>query len=347
VEFSRYTAVAGTATVLTTKAISADDEYTSYNDTVYATGYWRFRYKNSSTTVYSSYSGYFSYEGPASNTVEYMKNEALDIVNEEIGDLVTDEFILNQLNSWQREIQSIRDWNWLLTQGTKAVVVGQLAYDVPTDLKKMHEGSGITQMRIKNYDNMAHLDKRELDDKLVDTTYDSLESDVALIDTTITLVDSTNFNSSGTILIGTDEITYTANDTTTGILSGVTGIDATHTTGDTVWDVNSLSQPLYWALFEDHFYVYPAASSTYSGLVIYIDYYKVLDDLSDDTSVTEIPFYHIAQYYLAWRIEERKGNIGAADRWRQIYENRLSSEIRRDQPTNYYRFTLARTKGGN
>ena len=40
--------------------------------------------------------------------------------------------------------------------------------------------------------------------------------------TTITLTDSSNFPSAGTILIGTELITYTANNTNTNIISGCT-----------------------------------------------------------------------------------------------------------------------------
>jgi hypothetical protein len=345
VEFSRYVAVGDAPSVLTTKATEADDEYTSYNDTTNATGYWRFRFKNSTTTVYTSYSGYFAYTGPVVNSVEQMKRDALDLTNEEISDLITNQYLLNQLNHWQREIEEVRNWSWETATHIDTVSSGQMEYDLPTDMKHAYSPNDIIQIRIKNYTALANIDKKEYDEKLVDTIYSTLAGNVALIDTTITLTDSSDFPNAGSITIGNDTIDFTANDTTTNILSGVTGITSTHATGDTVWTTTSLDQPMYYAITNGHYYLFPIADSTLNGLSITLDYYKWLDSLTSDVSVTTIPFYGIAQYYLAWKIMERKGNTQAADRWRQIYENRLSSEMKRDQPVNYGRFTLARTKG--
>ena len=349
IEFSRATTSAGDKTQLGSDvAIHPDNQNTTYNDLTNSTGYWYFRFTNdaNSTQTYTSYSGEFPYAGLTADSVGKMKEDALGITNETISDLITEDFLLREANNWQREIQRMRNWNWELTSTTDTVISGEQKYAVPTDLKHVHEGRAIVQMRIRNYAPLVHIDKREWDDKMVDNTYTTLAAAIATDDTTATLTDSSDFGSSGTITVQGDDITFTANDTDTNILTiTASTISEAHSSGDMVYLSTATNQPEFWTLYEDYFYLQPVPATEYDGYSITIDYHKTLSVLTTDASTTEIPFYYLGQYFLAWKIEIRKSNQDRADYWRQIYENRLAGEIRRDTPAHYYRFTLASTKG--
>lgn len=345
VEFSRATTVAGSKSVLSTEAVEADDTHTTYNDTTNSTGYGFGRYKNSASTTYSSYSGAIPYAGLSTNSVRKMKDAALGITSEKISSLITDDFLLTELNNWQQDITRQKNWSFEQTSATDTVVSGQNAYPISTvisDLKHVHEGQAIIQMRIKNYERLEYIDKREFDNAMTNTIYTTLNGAVLDAASTITLTDSSDFGETGTIVIGSDEITFTANDTDTNILTVTASTVDAHDDGSTVWLKQSLGLPGYWTLYEDNFYLEPVSATDYDGLSIHIDYYKALPALTGDTDTTEIPFYELSQYYLAWKIEAKKKNTQQADYWRQIYENRLAGEMRRNRSGQYFRFTLKR-----
>lgn len=344
VEFSRSATSGGSKSVLTTVDISPDSPFTTYIDETNSTGYWYYRYKKGTGATFGSYSEELQYSGFPANSVGYIKRQALKLTHTDIdGKTITDTFILDELNNWQNEITDIRNWQWLATSTTDTVVSGQEGYSVPTDLKYPHTNQGIIQMRVKNFSRLQTIDKREYDEGMIGTVSTTLAANVLTTDSTITLTDSSDFQSSGTITIGSDEITYTANDTDTNILTVDTDtIDTTHTSGDTVWQSSSLGLPEYFMVYEDTFYLYPVASATYNGLSISIDYYKQLSALTSDASVTEVPFHHIAPYFLCWKIMQEKGDKQAAADWKQTYESRMAGVISRDKPPVHYRFTLAR-----
>ncbi len=63
VEFSRAITPTGSKTVLSTGTVQPDDLYTRYDDTANTTGYAFFRFKNSITSAFSSYSDAVAYGG--------------------------------------------------------------------------------------------------------------------------------------------------------------------------------------------------------------------------------------------------------------------------------------------
>lgn len=342
-EFSRATTVSGTKTTLTTKAIEADDLYTSYDDTTNATGYGFIRFKHSDDVTYSAYSGAIPYTGFTARSVYSMIKGGLNLTNESFSNLITHDFCLDELNNWQDEVSSVRNWDHESTSTTDTVVAGQKWYDVPTDLKHTFEDSAIIQMRVRNDPALRRLDKTEFDLLMENTISSTLAVAVALIDTTITLVDTSDFSDSGSIVINGDSIDYTSKDDSTNVLSGVTGITATHSIGDTVWQSSSLDKPVNFAVYNEQYALQPVAYDTYDGYAIYIDYYKTLDRLTDDADLTPIPFPHLAHYFLAWKIEEHKGDPNKkADKWRLLFENRLASLARKNRPVRRASFRINR-----
>lgn len=348
VEFSRATTTTGSKSILSTTDIEADDLFTVYNDTTNSTGYGFVRYKNSATTTYSSYSGPLPYSGMARNSVRYMKDRGLALAGEQISSLISEDFLLQELNNWQDDITRQKDWDFELESATDTVVAGQKTYSFPTSpyaFKYQDTDRSILQIRLKNLRRLSKLDKREYDELMIGTISTTLASDISATadGTDVVLTNSNDFAESGTILIGdgsADEIDYTSNDETTGTLDGTTNISTTHTSGATVWQTLSLACPRAYMAYNDLIYLYPVASSTEHGYTIYYDYWKKIPDLVNDTDTTVIPFYGLAEYFLAWKIETRKGNQDAGDRWRQLYESRLAGEIRRNRPEQNFSFKV-------
>lgn len=85
VEFSRASTSGGTKTVLTTISIESDQTRTWYDDTTNSTGYGYVRFKNSTTNVYSDYSGEVPYTGYTMDAVFMVKKSALRLNNYILG----------------------------------------------------------------------------------------------------------------------------------------------------------------------------------------------------------------------------------------------------------------------
>jgi hypothetical protein len=337
VEFSRATTVAGSKSVLATSNLEADDLFSSYNDLTNTTGYGFARFYNSGSTAFSSYSGAIPYTGFDRSSVRKMKDQALSLTHESISDLISEDFLLDETNNWQDDVARQKDWSWELQSATDSVVSGQKAYSFPTSpnaFKYTDSPKSFKHVHIHNYERLGYIDKSEFEEYLVGTISSTLDGAITGASTSVVLTNSSDFDEAGTALVGDgtdDEFSWTANDTDTNTLSGVTGITVSHSSGATVWQTSSLGKPDFYSVYNDQIFFQPVASTTYHGLVIYYDYYEKTPVLDDDTDTTEIPFFHLAQYYLAWKIESRKGNKDMADYWRQIYENRLSGEMKRDR----------------
>ena len=353
VEFSRATTLTGSKSVLTTTGVEADDVWTAYNDTTNSTGFFFVRYKNSSTSVYSDYSSGLNYTGFERGSVRKLKEAALALTNEHISDLITDDFLLNELNNWQDDVVRQKDWDFELESATDTVVSGQKSYSFPTSpasFKYTDSARSILQLWVHSRTKLTYIDKRDYEDYMVDTVSTTLAENVATTDTDFDLTDAGDFTDAGDILVGDgsdDTISYTGKSTNT--LTGVTGIATTHSSGATVWQTTSLGEPTRYTIYNDAIFLQPVASSTYHGETIHYDYWKAIPELDDDTDETIIPFFHTSQYYLAWKIEEKKGNTAQADRYRQIYESRIAGEMRKNLDKQSYGFKVwtSRFTGGS
>jgi hypothetical protein len=279
VEFSRATTIAGAKSVLDTIDIEADDKVTTYNDSINSTGFGFVRYYNAGLGEFSQYSSAIPYTGTPVNAVGKMKDSALGITHEKIGGvngLVTDRFILTELNNWQKEVASVKNWEFEFDSASISLVDGQSDYDLPNSpgpLKHKDTNQSIVQARFAGQTwALDYVDKREME-----------------------------------------------------------VLRSSETTG----------APRSYTIFNDQFTVFPEPTSTEDGEDITIDYYIELPDLTDDQSQTRIPFYHLAQYYLAWKIEEVKGSQNRAEHWRQIWEQRLRREMNRSRTGQYFRLVPA------
>lgn len=163
VEFSRATTAAGAKSVLATNSIEADDLLTVYNDTTNSTGYAFVRYKNSATTTYSSYSGPMPYTGLTHGTVRVMKDQGLALTHESISELITEEFLLDELNNWQDDVTDQHDWSFELVSGTTTLATSTTSYTLPTDWKFTDSNQSTIQIRPAYLPPLQYVDKREYD----------------------------------------------------------------------------------------------------------------------------------------------------------------------------------------
>ena len=113
VELSGSTTLTGSKTTIATVDLMADREETTYANTGTTYAYYFCRYKNSNTTTYSEYSDGLLAAGYDDNTVRAVKEEALRMTNQTIGDNITEFFLDKEINNCQQEVwEERRRWSW-------------------------------------------------------------------------------------------------------------------------------------------------------------------------------------------------------------------------------------------
>ena len=185
--------------------------------------------------------------------------------------------------------------------------------------------------------NLEYVGKREFD-----TWYEGINhttcSSATIGATTITIANARDFDSSGSIIIGANTITYTSKNNSTVVLSGVpasgTGsIDATISSSTDVWQNASFGEPTHYTVFEETIYFNSPFNSTIAGMNIYSDYYRDLVAANSDADIVDEPEYDALVSYLKYKIKDKKkkGTVDKAkDPDYQDYVIRRTSMVRKN-----------------
>lgn len=102
------------------------------------------------------------------------------------------------------------------------------------------------------------------------------------------------------------QISYTSIDRTTNQLLGVTGITRSIPIGTRVWSRPTISQPIYYTVFENRLYFDRIIPDSMQGTNLYIDYYKKMTAV--ENLYQELPEHYreIYKWYLRYAIKYRK-----------------------------------------
>ena len=102
------------------------------------------------------------------------------------------------------------------------------------------------------------------------------------------------------------QIAYTGVDLTTNTLTGVTGITRDIPAGTRVWSRPTISQPIYYTVFDDKLFFDRIIPDSMQGNNVYIDYYKVLPKVTSLYQVLPEHYREIYKWYLRYAIKYRK-----------------------------------------
>ena len=132
-----------------------------------------------------------------------------------------------------------------------------------------------------------------------------------------------------------DSVAYTANNETTNVISGVTGIKAAgHASGADVWQGVTFGFPTFYTVHAGYIYFDVPFENNLAGEHIYADYYSTLVSYDSDADVLDEPEYDLFTSYLKYKIKYRKAN-GDIDptkdadylEWIQRKNNLISKEM--------------------
>ena len=289
-----------------------------------STDYYKYRFYNSTTTLYSSYSDEVIATGFADNSVWSIKKRALSQLGEEVGDVLTDEFLNESLWEGRRELDneaSIGKWSFRIKRNHNAgsIIPGTYQLTLPTNLRRPNTADNILSLRIgQDGQPLEYQDIVRFNKNYYNIYHTTLNGDVADTDTSIVLTDSGDFEDSGSISVaapsisGTiDSVAYTANTLSTNTISGVTGIaDDGHSDGADVWQNANFGLPSAYTIdgenkkaeFDIPF------DDDYAGENIYMDYYSAMPAYNSDADILDEPEYDLFVDFLKWKIKYKKSN---------------------------------------
>lgn len=354
----------GTGTVIASTAsgvnIQWDKPYTEVNlittDTAYAYYYATFY----DGTTESSSSDYVISTGLGNTTVGEMITSGLNEANAEIDDsLITEKWLLSVANDFQDEVAHYttadriqKDWSFELIKNDTSITTTENENEYALSgltyaLKYPNSDRGILNVRlgtkVLNYQDVS-----TFDDEMEDIIKTYIATAASAGDTSIVLDDTYEFAESGTFYVGGDTVTYTTNTKTTGTLSGIpasgTGaITETHAVDSSVWQNLNPGLPTKYTIFNNRILLNRPVDEDYTGQKLKFRYLKALTRFTSWSDVTEITFPYLAKYYIASRIEAKKGNLEQSNYLLNLFNSKLEMEAIRDglqtlQSETYYNF---------
>lgn len=161
VEFSRSaTDSTSGVSVLSTAEVTPEMEFSSYEDTTNSTGYGFARFKNATTSAFSSYSDGVNYDSASASssydprTLWRLRKRIRVLLDEDRpNSKLGDDQIRDAVNDKQRDIAHLRLWAFFEVERSFSAVANQFAYDIPSTVQKLYNSTHKTQPLLPmNYD---------------------------------------------------------------------------------------------------------------------------------------------------------------------------------------------------
>lgn len=325
---SKCATIDGTYSVLATQTIFVTQQKTIVFDIDgLSTDYYKIQWKNSLTGDLSDASTAISVTAYPSNsvaTIIYPVLKAMGISDEDTK--ITIPFCLSAVDDARKftasKLYGIRHaWQQKFEHPIK-LLAGTNFVDLPTDVDFIETDRSVLAARflvnnILTPFNLRYIDKRSWN-QVSPSVMGGITSGATLTGSTeITLENVGDFEdtTSGVAYVATtdydeeiEEIEYTGLDATTNQLTGVTGITRDIPTGTRVWSRPTISQPIYFTVFDDKLYFDRVIPDSMQGNNLYIDYYKKIDEVVNLSQELPEHYREIYKWYLRYAIKYRKDN---------------------------------------
>lgn len=314
IEISHAETTSGVKSVLATISAQVYNKETIYNESTKSSGYYFIRYKNSIDSTFSDYSDPIPFIGYGENTVFSIKEKALNDLGEKLDDkIITNDFLNSSLWEARRELDNDkRVLRWSFRQKFNQII-GQITpgtwrVAVPTDLRDPNTFKSILGLRVgKKGRKLYYIDMTELNQKYTNSAHTTLNGAVLDTDLTITLKNSGDFDESGNLSVAgstIDVISYTSNDESTGVVSGVSGIvSGGHADGTDVWQEITFGEPSSFTIHDGYIYFDCPFEDDLADENIYMDYWGKLVEYDSDADELDEPETDMFVSYLKWKIK--------------------------------------------
>ena len=316
----------GVYAVLSTSTFQASQQNTVvFHAAGLTTTYYKLQWKNSITGLLSSYSDPISvstYEPTSVAQVIYPVLRAMGV--SENDNKITTEFCISAVNDARKytkaKLFGIRQaWNQEFEYPIK-ILAGTNYVDLPADIDFNETDRSMLAARflignVLTPYNLRYIDKRSWNQIAFSVMggYTAVVAGIGATDITLDSAGDFPDTAAGVAYVATTDytqtimkITYTGRDLTTNQLTGVTGITRSIPVGTRIWSRPTISQPIYYTIFEDRIYFDRIIPDSMQGNNLYIDYYKKLDEVENLYQVLPENYREIYKWYLRYAIKYRK-----------------------------------------
>lgn len=323
--------------VIATINIQWSADKTSYNDTAGTSAtYYRQRFYNSVTAVYSDYSN--GGVGVSQNDLgPTTASSLISSVRKAVGNTdLSDEFFISALNDARRLTDTsfgygrLNEWRHNFEYPIQ-MLAGTNFVNLPSNIDFNETNRTLLAARYARQSVAAnvplkYVDKREWNQRAYLNRYATLPNAVTSGATTLTLSSTGDFPATGSVMIATEDPTqlilvvpYTSNNLLTNTLSGCTGITRNIAAGTQVWAYSTFSVPYFFTVFNDQdgnpklWFDRPIPAGL-QGKNLYIDYYKQIEDIVFLSDVVPEHYRDVYKDYLKFAIKRRRDDsIGEDD----------------------------------
>ena len=312
-------------------------------------------------TTESSASDYVASTGLADSSASRISENALDITGAIIDSDITWDFLIRSIQDAQNTITQYvnastgikKDWSFEMVEDRTSIEVDTLEdkYALSALTSAMKYGETTQSILTVRFGDrvLKGIPIDELDSFRQGRIKTLVATAASIGATTLVVDDVTEFTDSGTLNAkGGQAITYTAFTESTNTFSGIpasgTGsITVALSVGDAIWQNESGGISSYYTVFDGSIILDRPPSSDYDGYPLKIRYIKNLTAITEQSDTTEIPFYSIIQYYVAWKIEMRRKNFEQAEYFKQkfdalLLQNCISDKSYTTDTTTYFNF---------
>lgn len=286
-----------------------------FNDTTYTSGYYFFRFKNSLSSAVSEYTDPIPYAGFSYDTVGYVMTRALSETGSQYSEKLTSQMLIDWLNDMLRFVRGkLKRWSryQAFDEVLGQVTLGSNKVAMPTNAYDQNSFKAVDQIRISGEERMSYIDKKEFDERMENIYNTTVATQPSVGDTSLVLTSSADFSETGSVDVyysGTKHsVTYTANDQSTGTLSGIpasgTGsITATFAVASQVWQNASEGTPTEFTIFGGYVYFPTLPSSTLVNRSYLMDYYTDIPVVDSEGDTLVGPRMDMALHWLKWNIK--------------------------------------------
>jgi len=323
---SKSATIDGVYVTLATQSIFTTQQSTVVLDTTgLTTDFYKVQWKNSLTGLLSTASDPISvstYPANSVATVIYPVLKAMGVSSED--PKITAEFCLSAIDDarkyTQGKLYGIRHaWQQEFEYPIK-MLAGTNYCDLPDDIDFLETDRSLLACRfmignVLTPFNLRYIDKRSWN-QIAFSVMGGITQSAALIGAVSVTLDSVgDFPNvaSGVAYVATTgytqtimQITYTSVDLTTNQLLGVTGITRSIPIGTRVWSRPTISQPIYYTVYDGKLYFDRILPDSMQGNNLYIDYYKKIDDVVNLYQELPEHYREIYKWYLRYAIKYRK-----------------------------------------
>lgn len=290
-----------------------------------STDYYKIQWVSSITSGVSSFSSPISVDSYPENSVASVIYPVLKAMGVSENDpKITTDFCLSAIDDARKYVDSklygIRHaWRQQFEYPIK-VLAGTNYVQLPTNIDFNETDRSLLAARflignVLTPYNLRYIDKRSWNQIAFSVMGGYTEVDAGIGATEIELDNVGDFpdTASGVAYVATSDfsetimqITYSAIDLSTNKLTGVTGVTRAIPAGTRVWSRPTISQPIYYTVFDDRLYFDRIIPDSMQGMNLYIDFYTKLTKV--ENLYQELPEHYreIYKWYLRYAIKYRK-----------------------------------------